>query len=112
MNYLDKKNSLRQIIERHLGKANAISRAILSDALQIHDRDVRHLIHDLRAEGHLIGSTSKNAGYYLCETLEEKMETLHDLKSRAFSALHLVSKLDRNPLYIHAARVMQLELGL
>lgn len=69
-----------QILSRHIGRSNPISRRDLCRSLRlfnISERAVREQIRQMRRSGHLIGSAAGvNGGYYLISTPQEFREFL------------------------------------
>lgn len=54
-----------------VSKENAVKRETLSKSLEITDRTLRRMIHDLRTKGFLIISNTKTGGYYLATEQED-----------------------------------------
>ena len=88
------------------GKANAISRKELSNALCLPDRTVRALIEDARAAGVLICNDQDGRGYYLAETKDEIERQFRRDKARAMSLLV------RMKPFREALTVMEGQLGI
>jgi len=66
------------------GRENVITGKRLAEAMgQKNDRQIRMIIRDLIAEGHVIASTTEApAGYFIASTREEVDRYLKDMKSR------------------------------
>lgn len=77
------------VMSAHVGKANAITKAELTQMLfgkttDSTERKARETLKRLVTEcGIAIGSNSGSSGYYICETEAEKSECISELKSRA-----------------------------
>lgn len=77
------------VMSAHVGKANAITKAELTQTLfgkttDSTERKARETLKRLVTEcGIAIGSNSGSSGYYICETEAEKSECIAELKSRA-----------------------------
>ena len=77
------------VLSAHVGKANAITKAELTQTLfgkttDSTERKARETLKRLVTEcGIAIGSNSGSSGYYICETEAEKSECIAELKSRA-----------------------------
>ena len=77
------------VMSAHVGKANAITKAELTQTLfgkttDSTERKARETLKRLVTEcGIAIGSNSGSSGYYICETEDEKSECIAELKSRA-----------------------------
>lgn len=77
------------VMSAHVGKANAITKAELTQTLfgkttDSTERKARETLKWLVTEcGIAIGSNSGSSGYYICETEAEKSECIAELKSRA-----------------------------
>lgn len=77
------------VMSAHVGKANAITKAELTQTLfgkntDSTERKARETLKRLVTEcGIAIGSHSGSSGYYICETEAEKSECIAELKSRA-----------------------------
>ncbi len=79
------------------GKANGIKGWELAQMLELHQREVRQAITDLRLEGIAICG-KPDTGYFIAATPEELEETCNFLRSRAMHSLTLESKLRHVPL--------------
>lgn len=73
--------AIARVLSFHKGKANAIGRKDLVNAVHqsgfstAHERQVREIIKQLRRGGHVICSMpGEDGGYYLCESLGEYRE--------------------------------------
>jgi biotin operon repressor len=80
-----------EILQRHWGMENAITSRRIAFVLAVNRSDVREAIHDLRASGLLIASSSK-AGYWIPTTAAEQAESLGGLWRRAMSILWIYGK--------------------
>ena len=85
------------LMQRHVGRDNGISAQRIAAELDVLDRQVRHIVAELRAEGIAICGTPKT-GYYIAATPDELEETCQFLRSRAMHSLHLESRLRKVPL--------------
>src|SRR5258708_2778991 len=72
------------------GKANGIKGWELAQMLELHQREVRQAITDLRLEGIAICG-KPDTGYFIDGTPEELEETCNFLRSRAMHSLTLES---------------------
>jgi hypothetical protein len=72
--------ALLRILSFHNGRDNAIGRGEMVDTLKasgfdVHERQARQVIHDLRRDGHLICSAPGNdGGYYMASSNHEVSE--------------------------------------
>ena len=96
------------------GRANATSRDELVKRTGLSDRWVREHIHQHRLTGKppLIGSTSRDAGYWQCVTVAEIDETLADMESKyakgfeVCRAMRQAARLQTQVSYITRGSVM------
>ena len=86
------KSHFLKILERHVGKENAVGLATLAEQLDTDERRVRLLKRELVEEGHFIGATcnSKRPGYFLIQNKAEIDATIRECESRAMSLLALI----------------------
>lgn len=63
------------------GKENAITRNDLSAKMNVSDRKLRAMIHELRGQGHLIIALSSGKGYYRPESREDVEEFIKEQNS-------------------------------
>lgn len=63
------------------GKANAMNRQQLSDLMNISDRKLRSMIHDLRTEGKVICSDAGGKGYWLPTKRSEVQDFIDQMDS-------------------------------
>lgn len=69
--------ALLRVLSFHEGRDNAIGRgevvnALKSHGFDVHERQARQVIHDLRRDGHLICSApGENGGYYMATSNHE-----------------------------------------
>jgi len=75
-------------LQSHIGKNEGITAKALAGQLDAPMRQVRHLITDLRMEGHAVCGHPRD-GYYIARTAEELEETLKFLRSRALHSLSI-----------------------
>jgi predicted DNA-binding transcriptional regulator YafY len=76
------------LLDHHQGRAKAIKVPRLADDLGIRDRELQHIVRSLRMHGARIASTSSRpAGYYIPETVEEAEEYKREQYSKALSTL-------------------------
>ena len=72
----------------HIGKDNAISkpdllRALKQSGFAVHERQARLTIEELRNNGHLIGASSGEGGYYIIADMGEWEAYQREERSRA-----------------------------
>lgn len=98
MNEITRATVLRAL-QRHIGKGNGVTardlvREITGDMLPNPggERALRHIVEDLRREGHHIGAHPRS-GYFICETDEELNDTCLYLYDRAMCSLKQVSSM-------------------
>jgi hypothetical protein len=84
-------------LAHHIGKGNGIGVKQLAQVHDIPERQVRHLISDLRDEGHAICGTPSD-GYFVAATPKELQDTCDFLRRRALHSLGLEAKLRNIPL--------------
>lgn len=63
------------------GKSNAITRQELIDLMNISDRKLRSMIHDLRTEGKVICSDAGGKGYWLPTKRSEVQDFIDQMSS-------------------------------
>jgi hypothetical protein len=96
--------TILRILEGHLGKDNAVSRADLVDRVNqhwplfpVHDRQIRKTIKHLREQhGEWIGS--KGRGYFKAETPDEVKAISGYHRKRGLSELYSAAKIERSSL--------------
>ncbi len=95
------------VMQRHIGRENAISGKRLSEALQVNDREMRKLTDHAIEEG--IALCSHPAyGYWVAKTPDELEETCRFHRSRALHELQKEARLKKLTL---ADLLGQLHLG-
>lgn len=77
------KEYILSLIAPCFGKANAISKQEIMRKTKLHERSVRLFIRELRLEGVIIASSSKQRGYFIPVTIDELEEYVNDIESRA-----------------------------
>jgi hypothetical protein len=82
------------LVENHKGKDNLIKNKDLRELFDIRsDKSMRKVIQNIRESKDytlLVGSVSgKNGGFYICETEEEKIETINNIRHRANQMLRM-----------------------
>jgi len=99
------KSHLKSILERHEGKARAITAGQLSAMSGAPDRSVRLAIRELIDEGMpIISSTEIPSGYFIPTSLEEAKHCTTSLRSRAIEIFLRRRQLIRNTaLYLKPA---------
>jgi biotin operon repressor len=90
-------SQLLTTLSRHIGKGNGIGVKQLAQMHEIAERQVRHLISELRDDGQAVCGTPQD-GYYIAATPEELQQTCEFLRNRAMHSLGLEAKLRRIPL--------------
>ncbi len=85
--------ALLRVLSYHIGKDNAISRPELLNDLarmgfRVHDRQARKGIEELRNNGHLIGASSGDGGYYIIADQAEFEAYIAEETSRATKILN------------------------
>lgn len=80
------------LMQKHIGRHNGISAALLAKLLDCPERYIRHQISDLREDGVAICGTP-GTGYYIAATPEDLEETCQFLRGRAMHSLHLEARL-------------------
>lgn len=89
-------------LRHHIGRASGVTAEALvaeinSDAhagRQINARDLRHLVTELRLQGHHV-CAHPGTGYYLAETPEELDASIAFLRDRALSSLQQISAMTK-----------------
>lgn len=94
------RESVLAALSRHIGRAHGVTaRALVSEiagmfAEAAHERELRHVIEELRRDGqHICGHPS--TGYYLAESDAELDETCRFLFNRAMTSLTQVAAMRR-----------------
>lgn len=105
----DLKQRLLALMDRHSGKANAITRRELRRILGVPDNDDRQfrlLIEELRLQGvPILSSANKPAGYYLPENLAELQTGIVQMRSYVISLCKIM-----RAFRIHGHRYLNGEL--
>ena len=110
----DVQRALLYKLEYHIGREKAVSVGELAERLKQTPRSVKEIVRELRMQPFRvpIGSSrdQKEGGYFLCATVEERLETAEQYSRQAFSEL----KVWRDLLEPHelAERLGQLQLQL
>jgi biotin operon repressor len=79
------------------GRNKGISCKKLAQRLDVPERQVRHLVTELRDDGIAICG-HPSTGYYVASSPEDVQETIEFLKDRAMHSLKLASTLSKVPL--------------
>ncbi len=90
------------VLSRHIGAENGVKPAQLAaeaaglDAIQAHyaERQVRHIVEDLRRQGHHVCATPAH-GYFLAANAEELDATCSFLYERAMTTLTQIAAMKR-----------------
>ena len=80
------------ILQRHVGRLNGVTAAVLALDLDINERQVRHFVSELRLEGIAICGHPKT-GYFIAANGEELEMCCAFLRSRAMHSLVLESRM-------------------
>lgn len=93
------KHSLLHALCRHIGQARGISagdlvRSVCGDTSPAQERRMRHLVEELRREGHHICAHPQH-GYFLAANDKELLRTCEFLYQRAMCSLGQVSAMRR-----------------
>lgn len=94
--------SVKEVLLRHVGEANAITRADLLTEIRRRvtldgatDRQVRLAIEALREKGLLVCNVLTGDGYYLASNMDEYQAFRRKYSSYAFSILEKVREMDK-----------------
>lgn len=84
--------ALLRVLSYHIGKDKAISKPdLLADlarmGFRVHERQARKAIEELRNNGHLIGASSGDGGYYIIANEDEYNDYVAEETSRATKIL-------------------------
>lgn len=105
LNKTELKRQLAHLLERHMGRASAITGESLARMVGQRNRQLRQVIEELIEDGMPIVSTSEPpAGYFIASSHKEAEEHTESLKSRAELLFLRRSKVIKNTaLYLGPA---------
>lgn len=98
-NHIDR-DQLLAALRNHIGRTNgvtvtALAREVLGvEPTRRDERALRHLVVELRSEGHHI-CAHPGTGYFLAESAEELDDTITFLRDRAMSSLQQIAAMKR-----------------
>jgi hypothetical protein len=88
---------LAHLSQHHLGAARGVRAYELAAAVGCAERELRHVISQLREQGVAVCGTP-HTGYFVAQTAEELEDSCAFLRARAMHSLHLEARLRRVPL--------------